>query len=178
MRLLPTKRQQRQSDVFRVPRVRLSPRSEEESIYFWSPSRYGVRFAPEPFRSELHRLHPQLECTWHPLRERWIVWYQDPTITYALCRGWKLVLVVQTSWGAYVPLDARVFAVLHERSGFQLKNGAQYFDRICREIERETDALARHREADDDAKTSAQWDATLIKNIGHGSKFARHHAGD
>lgn len=162
---------------FGVPRAKNENRPAEESVYFWHPGRFGVRFAPGAFRVRLHEIHPKLEVTWHPLKQRWLCWYRDETITYRLCPGWKLVFVVQTSWGDYVPLDERVFAVIHARSGFS-SNGREYFERIAKEIERETESIQRKRESDDEAFRSEYWDYTQIKNIGSGSKFSRHQSGD
>lgn len=159
-----------------VPLAKNEKRPDEDSVYFWHPGRFGVRFAPGAFRARLHEIHPKLEVTWHPLKQRWLCWYRDEAITHRLCPGWKLVFVVQTSWGDYVPLDERVFAVIHARSGFT-SNGSEYFERIASEIKRETEDIQRKRESDDEAFRSEYWDYTQIKNIGSGSKFTKHHAG-
>ena len=80
----------------------LTPAIESE-LKFWHPNRFGVRFAPNAFRTELRQMHPDLDVTWHPTRERWLVWYKRPRIQHHLCPGWLLLFVVENSEGAYVP---------------------------------------------------------------------------
>jgi|TARA_R100000963_G_C4624727_1_gene91251 hypothetical protein len=165
-------------DQIRLPIPTQTAPPEEDSLQYWHPNRFGVRFAPAEFRSELKTLHPDLETTWHPLRERWLVWYRRPRIS----TGWLLLFVVENSQQQFVPLDARIFAACYEQSGFKWGSGKQYWARIEEEAQRDhADRDATRDQLLEDIG-SAQWDHTKIQVSmrGHssGSKFVTHHAGD
>ena len=154
----------------------------ESELKFWHPNRFGVRFAPSEFRAELRQMHPDLDVTWHPTRERWLVWYKRPRIQHHLCPGWLLLFVVENSGGAYVPLDARTFAAIHEQSGFKWGSGREYWARVEQEAQRERDDRDEDREQLLDDVGSERWDHTKIqvsmRGPSNGSKFVQHHAGD
>ena len=111
-----------------------------------------------------------------------MVWYRRPRIAHHLCPGWLLLCVVETSTGAYVPLDARTFAAVYEQSGFKWGSGKAYWARVEREAQRERDAADAAREHVLEDVGSDQWDHTKIqvsmRGPSNGSKFVRHHAGD
>mgnify|MGYP003133349045 CR=1 FL=1 len=170
------------ASTFAVPVQQHAPPPIEDRLHFWHPNRFGVRFAPTAFRQKLHAIHPDLDVTWHPLRERWLVWYRRPRIQHPISPGWLLLLVVENSREEYVPLDDRTLAAIYEQSGFKWGSGKQYWARI--EDEAQRDHASR-----DDTRTqllddigSAQWDHTKIqvsmRGPSSGSKFVRHHAGD
>jgi hypothetical protein len=154
----------------------------EEGLNFWHPNRFGVTRAPHAFQKKLHALHPDLEVTWHPIRERWLVWYRRPRIQHPLSPGWLLLLVVENSEQDYVPLDDRTLAAVYEQSGFKWGSGKQYWARIEDEAQRDHDKRDADRDQLIDDIGSAQWDHTKIQvsQFGHssGSKFVTHHAGD
>ena len=151
---------------------------QEASLQFWHPNRFGVRFASEPFRSELKAMHPDLDVTWHPVRERWLVWYRRPRMR----TGWMLLFVAENSANEFVPLDARILAACYEQSGFKWGSGKQYWARIEDEAQRETQQRDTEREDTLDDIGSDQWDHTKIqvsmRGPSSGSKFVNHHAGD
>ena len=154
----------------------------ETELKYWHPNRFGVRFAPQPFRGDLRAVHPALDVTWHPVRERWLVWYRRPRIAHHLCPGWLLLFVVETSTGGYVPLDARTFAAVYEQSGFKWGSGKAYWARVEREAQREREDADAERDHVLEEVGSDHWDHTKIqvsmRGSSNGSKFVRHHAGD
>ena len=165
-------------DTVRLPIARPRPPPIETTLQFWHPGRFGVQYAPAPFRAELQALHPELDITWHPTRERWLVWYKRPRIKL----GWLLLLVVEDSAQRYVPLDARLFAAIYEQSGCKWGNGKQYWARVESEAQRERDMQRAERTQEIEDIGSDRWDHTKIQisMCGHsnGSKFVNHHAGD
>ena len=166
------------SDQIRLPISNQAPPPEEDSLQFWHPNRFGVKFAPKAFRAELKAMHPDLEATWHPVRERWLVWYRRPRISV----GWLLLFVVEDSQQRFGKLDARIFAVCYEQSGFKWGSGKQYWARIEGEAQRDQEGRDTDREDLLDQIGADQWAHTKIQMsmCGHssGSKFANHHAGD
>jgi hypothetical protein len=174
--------QHESQDSFSIPVPRQTPPPVEECLNFWHPNRFGVHSAPEAFQQKLHDVHADLDVTWHPIRQRWLVWYRRPRIQNPLSPGWLLLMVVETSTHAYVPLDERTLAAIYEQSGFKWGSGKQYWARIEDEAQRDHDRR-------DDTRTqliedigAAQWDHTRIQVSGcgssSGSKFVNHHAGD
>jgi len=165
-------------DQIRLPLASHSPPPCEESLHFWHPNRFGVRFAPTDFRDRLQRMHPDLDVTWHPLKERWLVWYRRPRIE----QGWLLLFVAEDSQHRYVPLDERILAACYEQSGFKWGSGKAYWARIEGEAERDQAYRDAAREQNLDDAGSDHWNHTKIQisMCGHssGSKFVNHHAGD
>lgn len=138
---------------------------------WWHPNR-AVRLAPEGFRRRLKSIHPDLEVTWNPVRERWLVWYKRDRVRST--DGWLLLFPVENSAGEYVPLDDRTFAAIYERSAFQLSGASEYWSRIESEHQRQEE---KHRKECRDLAGDAadeRWDYTLIKNVGAGNKFLNH----
>ena len=180
--LVDTEIVQPTQDGFRVTPARPTPPPLESTLQFWHPNRFGVRHAPMAFRARLWAVHPDLDVTWHPIKERWLVWYKRPRIRHHLCQGWLLLMVVEDSAHQYVPLDERVFAAVYEQSGFKWGNGKQYWARIEDEAQRDRAATDAQREQYMDDVGAAQWDHTKIQvsmcGPSSGSKFVNHHAGD
>jgi hypothetical protein len=165
-------------DQLHLPLASPTPLPREASLQFWHPNRFGVRFAPALFRDRLQAMHPDLDATWHPLKERWLVWYRRPRIQ----QGWLLLFVAEDSQHHYVPLDERILAACYEQSGFKWGSGKAYWARIEGEAERDQAARDVAREQGLDDAGSDHWDHTKIQisMCGHssGSKFVNHHAGD
>ncbi len=159
---------------FRVPIAPRVPLGPETSWRYFSPARADVRRGPESFRQLLHEVDPRLEVVWHPVNERWVVWFHDEP-------GWKLLFPVQT-WpdGEYLPLDERTIAKCWDRSGRRWGGGRAYWDRIQGEILRDIKARedARRQVVRDAA--AEQYDYAQIKvalrGQSNGSKFANHHS--
>jgi hypothetical protein len=161
-----------------VPIAKPKAPPREESLQWWHPNRFGVRFAPDRFRRQLHVVHPDLDVTWHPLKERWLVWYRRPRISM----GWLLLFIAEDSQNRYVPLDERIFAAIYEQSGMKWDSGKDYWARIEQEAQRDKAQEDADREHHLEDVGSDQWDHTKIQvsMCGHssGSKFVNHHAGD
>lgn len=167
--------------AFFVPPHKAKPLPPEQSIKFWHPQRFGVQLAPAEFMHKLHAIHPDLSCTWNPIIGRWLVWYKRPRITHPMCKGWLLLFIVEDEQTRFIPLDERVLAACWQCSAnFDGNWGGSlpYVDRIMKEKERERRAAKKQTDDYRERRGSDHWDYTLIKNIGHGSKFANHHAGD
>jgi len=165
-------------DQFQLPIPTQTPPPEETALHYWHPNRFGVRYAPQEFRTQLKAVHADLDITWHPYRERWIVWYRRPRIS----TGWMLLFVVEDSKHNFVPLDARIFAACYEQSGFKWGSGKKYWARIEEEAQRDQEKRDAAREDHLDQAGADHWDHTKIqismRGQSSGSKFANHHAGD
>ena len=175
--------QQRDSgESMQLPVARPATPDIETSLYFWHPNRFGVHYAPAAFRRQLHSIHSDLDVTWHPVKERWLVWYRRPRIQHAMCPGWMLLFVVEDSEERYVPLDSRVLAAVFERSGFKWGSGKAYWARVEQESQREQEARDATHEQDVMDAGADHWDHTKIQvsmcGPSSGSKFVNHHAGD
>lgn len=178
-----------------VPFARLQPATPKplprESLYhYWYPAREGVEPAPRWFADRLTDLHKDLACCRPPANaptpsHAWLVWYKVDRVTHPLCPGWSLLFVWQDRSedlkGAIVltplPLDERVFANLYRISARKFGSGVKYFESVVKTMR---DDKARRDAANQqyrDDRRKDYWQATKIKNIGAGSKFARHHDG-
>lgn len=153
-------------------------RGPEFGWSYFNPGRIDAKLAPEDFRVKLHEIDPRLEVSWHPLYERWVLFFRAPHIQHALSRGWARITICQYPDGTYMPLDQRLLAIAWDRSGRKNGNGKQYFDRILSEIRR--DYVTKEKDHEDMVEQVAhdRWQYAKIKNIGLGSKFANHEAAD
>ncbi len=154
----------------------------EESLLYWHPQRFGAKTAPDWFRHQLKAIHDDLDITWHPVKERWLIWYRRPRIQHHACPGWMLLFEAENSEGQYVPLDARILAAVYERSGRLWGTGKQYWSRVEQEAQRHKDQREAVREQHVEDVGSDHWDHTKIQvsmcGQSSGSKFVNHHAGD
>ncbi len=155
---------------FRIPIAKPKPLGPETSWRYFSPARVDVQLGPEEFRRKLHDIDARLEVVWHPVNERWMIWFRD-------VKGWRLLFPVQYAGSErYMPLDERTIAKVWDRCGRRWGSGRAYWDRIegeiMRDLQRREDT--RRQEARDAA--DEQWEYRKIKNIGAGSKFTNHHA--
>ena len=167
---------------FSVPLAKGEAPPVEDSPSFWHPQRFGVKYAPNAFRKRLRLIHPDLDATWHPLRERWLVWYRRPRIAHRVAPGWLLLFIAETSTHEYVPLDERVLAAVYEQSGFKWGSGKKYWARVEEEAKREKELADDSRNQHVHDVGGDYYDHTKIQVSmrGHssGSKFVEHHAGD
>lgn len=162
------------------PLAKLPP---EAMFHFWHPEREGVELCPRDFDDTLKTISPDLFICRPPARvprpadQRWIVWNRRPANQYWLCPGWQLLFLWPPTEYEPIPLDNRVFANLAAIDARRYPSAVHYFDRIVNQTMREKGA---QRKADANYRGDRNkdyWDATKIKNIGHGSKFALHHDG-
>ena len=168
-------RQTGEAGQFRLPVAHPKPLGPEWGWRYFSPARVDTLRGPDEFRRQLHDIDPRLEVVWHPLNERWCIWFRDE-------KGWRFLFPVQY-WptGDYMPLDARTLAKVWDRSGRRWGGGRAYWDRIEAEIVRDIKAreAARRQEARDiagDVHDFAQIKVAM-RGPSLGSKFA-HQYGD
>ena len=158
-----------------VPTKHVIP-SPETSKWFWHPNRASVRFGPAHFRKELKALNKDLEITWHPLDEEWLIWNRSPRFQHKLCQGWTLLFPV-APWN----LDNRVFALLYSRWMASFGGAKGYFDRIEAEMARDKERADTVRADSVREGAGDYYDSTQISvsmfGKSNGSKFANHHAG-
>jgi hypothetical protein len=167
---------------FGVPLAKGQSPPVEDSPSFWHPQRFGVKYASDTFRKRLQLIHPDLDATWHPLRERWLVWYRRPRISHHVSPGWLLLFIAETSTHEYVPLDERVLAAVYEQSGFKWGSGKKYWARVEEESRREKELadISRNQYVHDVGGDYYDHTKIQVSMCGHssGSKFVEHHAGD
>jgi hypothetical protein len=148
--------------------------------WFWHPNRGSVAFAPDDFRRKLHEMDPDLEITWHPIRERWLVWMRRPTFQTPICWGWLLLFPVQNEDKSHRPLDERVFARLYGASAHKWGSAREYFRAVEREIEHDRERAARQRRQDriDELMPFFDFSQLKVSMRGHsnGSKFSTFHS--
>jgi hypothetical protein len=165
------------TQAFRQPIARPRTLGPEYNPWYWNPGNPSVRFAPESFRHQLRAVGEELDCTWDPIKQRWLVWMQSPRVNHRICRGWKLLFINQEPDGTFLPLDERVFARLYAASVFEHGSAKQYFNRIKSEMERDA---ARREASRIDESTEVGWDQLQHKNpwVGagpsNGSKFSKY----
>lgn len=143
---------------------------------YWNPNRQSIRLAPEDFRKKLRAIDPELECTWNPIEERWLIFQRAPRMQHPLCSGWMLLFVVKNADGSYAPLDQRVFARLYAGSARAWGSAKEYFNRIEAEMQRDRESFERANRQDTIDQAMPYYDHSQIKNIGKGSKFSTYHA--
>src|SRR5258706_12926833 len=112
---------------------RPKPLPEEINHWYWHPNRADKIGPPEWFARQLQAFDNELQVTWNPVRERWLVWMLKPSVQRS--GGWLLLFPVQYSDGSYAPLDERVFARLYQSSQRVWGNGKCYFDAVKREMD-------------------------------------------
>lgn len=157
-----------------------TPLPAEDALWYWCPQRFGVRFAPESFLRELWTIWgDQVTVTWHPLRERWLGWAKIPRLAHGRTRGWQLLFVVETSWGAFVPLDERTIAAFASRSAIRTGGSQRYFDRIQSEIRRDWEKRQQDPRADERRQwVRDRWEygkpKIAMRGPSVGSKMANH----
>lgn len=157
--------------------VKVLPR--ENITWFWNPGRIGVKRAPEWFDKKLKELGDELEITWSPVHERWLVWMRKPSFNHPVCQGWLLLFIVQEPDGSYRPLDERIMARLYESSARKWGSGKAYFDNVTRVMEREEETRRRDSLQDTIDRSMDVFDHSQIR-VGYGpsngSKFSKYHA--
>lgn len=157
-----------------------APLGPEYNPWFWNPGRQSIKLAPESFRAKLHAISDQLEVTWNPITERWLVWDRCYRINHKLCQNWRLLFIHEDVDKSYLPLDERLFARLHYASADEHGNAVKYFNRVVEEMER--DKAKREADALQDSIDHAMetFDHSRISVAMHGesngSKFSTYHS--
>jgi hypothetical protein len=155
-----------------TPQVKLEvakprPVGPEGSNWFWNPGLHGIKLAPESFREKLHEIDPDLEAAWNPVDERWAVFFRSHRVTHPICRGWRLLFVVQDENRAYVPLDERALAKCWDVSGRKWGSSRQYFDAIQREKLRDRELIDKAL-ADEDWHMAGEYHDFTRPKVGYG----------
>jgi len=157
-------------------------------FHYWHPEREGVEHCPKEFDRPLKLVHPGLYITRppsgtpkgdkHAADQRWIVWQRNPSTRHPLCPGWSLLFLWPPRDYEPIPLDNRIFANLAIINPLRYKGGIDYFNRVIAagmEKDAERNEAAQHQYRHDRRKDYIE--ATKIKNIGKGNKFALFHDG-
>jgi hypothetical protein len=152
--------------------ARPAPLGPEHNPWFWNPFNVSAVECPEWFQRKLKEVDPDgiVKVIWNPVRHRWGVFAKAPKINHPVCRGWKLLFLVEEN-GEFIPLDERVLWKLFERSGRKWGNLLEYWLKVEQTIMRDREkADADHK--DMVAYSAGEYyDYMKIKNIGKGSKF-------
>ena len=148
----------------------------EHNPWFWNPYNVSAVRAPKAFMEKIRSVDPEgtLDVIWNPIRERWGVFMKSRAINHPICRGWKLLFLVELN-GEYIPLDERVLAVLYERSGRRYGNLWEYWIKVEQALDRDRERVeATNRQATMDA-AGDYYDFMKVKNYGSGSKYSQYH---
>lgn len=153
----------------------------EVNPWFWNPNNPTVVFGPDDFRKRLKReMGSELEVTWTPIQERWLVWARTPRIQNPICQGWRLLFIHQGPSGEHLQLDERVFARLYHASAMKHGSAKQYFDRLVAEMERDKAKRAEKYRQDTIDAAMPSFDHAQIQVSGFGkssgSKFSTYHS--
>lgn len=146
--------------------------------WFWHPFRPSVRFGPEWFRAKLKELDKDLEVTWNPVKERWLIWYRAPRFQHPICSGWKLLFPVEYQ-GKYGPLDERVMWHLYSRWMAKMGGAVEYWRRVEAEMDRDYNRSVKEREDSVRYGAGDFFDSMKI-GVGYGrsrgDKFTKYHS--
>lgn len=165
---------------FRVAPARPKPLGPEHSPWFWAPSNPAAQFAPTWFRRKLQEVGQELECTWDPIKHRWLVFMRSPRFQHKLCQGWKLLFMHHDEQRGYLPLDERVFARLYAASAAEHGSAKAYFSRVEAEMQRDAEKRERDHYQTTIDMAMPSWEHSQIKvamrGKSNGSKFSTYHA--
>lgn len=155
------------------------PLPEEDSLRYWHPQRFGVDRGPADFNRKLRDCFgDEVAVTWHPLRERWVGWAKSQRLARTKQCGWQLLFVVETSWGAGLPLDDRTIAAFASQSLRLNGSARQYWERIEAEIQRDSERRRQERRDDIHDWAHEQWQhwkpQISMRGPSNGSKVANH----
>jgi hypothetical protein len=148
--------------------------------YYWHPEREGVEQAPKAFQDELAVISTDVKVVRPPARaplyfpRAWLVWYRKPSVKIHLSPGWLMLIDWRNQHGAPMQLDARVFSYLYSISARKFGNGEKYWAHCVAEKKREDAAKEKTYTNERRDRQNDYRNFTKIKNIGSGSKFARH----
>ena len=152
--------------------------------HYWHPDRDGVEQAPEAFARELAAISPDVKIvrppenvTLYNKTRAWLLWYRCPRVTHHLSPGWLMLRDWRDSKGQPLPLDGRVGSYLYSVSARAFGSAKKYFDHCVEEMKREKASREKTYTDDRRDRQSEFADSLMIKNIGTGNKFARHHDG-
>jgi hypothetical protein len=167
--------------------VPLAPAEAEYDVggidHYWHPERDGVEQAPDDFQRDLALISPDVRAVRPPagapmyFKRAWLIFMRCERVTHYLSPGWLMLIDWRNQHGEPMPLDNRVFSYLYSISAMKFGTAKKYWDHCVAEKQREDAAKERAytNERRDRQREYRQY--TGIKNIGAGSKFARHHDG-
>lgn len=148
--------------------------------YYWHPDREGVETAPQWFQDELAAISTDVKVVRPPERaplyfpRAWLVWYRKPDMKFPLSPGWLMLVDWRNQHGQPMQLDARVFSYLYSISARKFGNGEKYWRHCVEEMKREKAAKEKTYTNERRDRQNDYRNFTKIKNVGTGSKFARH----
>lgn len=143
------------------------PSKPETNPWFWNPGLYGVKLAPEDFRSKVKEISDDLEVTWNPELSRWQVFCKSHRVSHPISRGWRLLFIVKDESGGFVPLDERTLCKIWAIDGARVGDSKKYFDRIQAEEAREK-AAAEKATSDEDWDGSGEYYDFTKPKVGYG----------
>lgn len=153
----------------------------EVNPWWWSPSNVSAVFGPDDFRKRLKDIGHELEVTWSPIAERWLIFCRAPRVNHKICQGWRLLFINQEADGSFLPLDERVFARIYAASTYSHGSAVKYFDRVVEEMRRDKEAREAKDSADQIDMAMPWFDHAQIQVSGFGkssgSKFSTYHSG-
>lgn len=167
---------QGRSEQFGVPIAKKVVKGPEYNLWYWSPSNVAAQFAPDWFRKQVKAIEADIEVTWSPIAERWLIWIRDPKVQNKLCQGWRLLFVHHDEDRQYLPLDERVMARLYLIDATRNGGSRAYFARIMAEYERDEAKKRENLRQDAIDRAMPYFEYSQIKNIGTGSKFSDYFA--
>lgn len=144
----------------------------EESIpSFWNPSRGGVKSAPLWFSEPLEKFDPELRCVWNAYDSKWQIFSPSERIKHPIARGWMLLVRLDPSEfrEGNIPL---IIAGLFARSARRGESGAQYFDRIVSEAQRDQEKAKKATFSETQDMMMDKWESTQIGSHRSGSNFS------
>ena len=164
-----------QSNLISIPVSRPKPLGPEANAWYWNPNRVGASSAPQWFTDRLHEIDKELEVTWSPVHERWLVWAKSPRLIHPVCQGWRLLFIHHDVDHSYLPLSELIFAKIYEASVYTQGSAKAYFNRIVDEMER--DDAKREAKLSQEAidRAMPQFEYSKIKvgyGANNGSKFS------
>lgn len=164
---------------FAMEAARPQKRGPETNLWFHSPSRYGVMFAPESFSRALREISEDLRVTWNFHAQRWMCWARSARIQNQYSQGWNLLFVHNGPDGGYLPLDERLLARIHTCDTQNTGGALRHFDRVMAEMERDKEKAKAKTSGENMDIAMESFDHAQIK-VGYGksngSKFSTYHA--
>ncbi len=152
--------------------------SREEFVQWWHPDRIGAKSkVPDPiFMKKLAELDENVDVTWSPVHQRWILWLRASTVKNIFHPGWKLLFVVEDAEHNFVPLDERSLARLYSASMKKWGTAKHYFDHVEKTMREEQERASAQTRQDTMDEAMETFEHSQIKNINSGSNFSTYHA--
>lgn len=159
--------------AFKQEIVKGNAKSEESIPSWWNPSRAGLKSAPEWFLRRLEEFDPELKCVWNGFTENWQIFCKSDRIKSPIARGWLLIRRIP-------PEDLRehnvplILAALWAQSARRGVTGAEYFDRIMAEQDRDMELAKKAANQETADMMNDYWESTQIGSHRKGSNFSNY----